>query len=358
MTAETLAIRTAIRRDDFVLAVDLEIPLEGISAVYGKSGTGKTSLFRAISGLDRHRDSTIKFGDIFWQSHEVFLPVHKRRIGYVFQGDALLSHLNVEKNLKYAFSRSHPQFRNIRISQAVDFFRLENLLGRLPAQLSGGENRRVAMARAVASNPALLLMDEPLNGLDAGQKESIIPLIDGISRNFDIPVLYISHDSSELVRLARRMYYLRPGGRIDSGPVRDMLTDLSLPLAHDSHAISYIQARVTGQDTGFNLSYLEAEGQQLTINHQPAPTGSHMNLRIAAHDVSICLSKPTDSSIQNIVPVTLETCRRENTYRYTLLLRLGTQPLLAHITAKSFESLKLHEGKQLFAQVKTMAVDR
>ncbi|ESQ75002.1 ATP-binding cassette domain-containing protein [Asticcacaulis sp. AC402] len=193
----------------FTLEAAFSIPAQGVTAVWGPSGSGKTTLLRAIAGLTRFNGRVMVDGAI-WQDGAQFVPVHQRRVGYVFQEPSLLSHLSVQGNLDYARYRS---------GASVDFDRIvaqtgiEDLLGRGVAKLSGGERQRVAMARTLLSAPQLLLMDEPLSSLDAEAKAGLVPVIAAIGKT--VPVLYVSHDAFEIERLADRVLRLSKGRLID-----------------------------------------------------------------------------------------------------------------------------------------------
>lgn len=183
------------------------VPASGVTAVWGPSGAGKTTLLRAIAGLVR-LSGHVRIGDEAWQDERRFCPVHRRRVGLVFQEASLLSHLGVRGNLDYAAKRA---------AQKVDFdavvarLQLEPLLGRGVGGLSGGERQRVALGRALLSAPKLLLMDEPLSSLDGEAKAQIVPMIAELAKATALPILYVSHDAYEIERLADRVLRIQDG---------------------------------------------------------------------------------------------------------------------------------------------------
>ena len=199
------------RGADFVLDVTGEIPMAGVTALLGPSASGKTSLLRAIAGLDR-LSGTIRFNGETWQDGAAFVPAHRRRIGYVFQGAGLLPHLSVARNLAYARRRA-PE-GPFGFEDVVRRARLAPLLERMPARLSGGEAQRASIARALLGQPRLLLMDEPLSALDSAARAELLDHLEELLGSIAIPVLYVSHDIAEATRLARRAIHLREG-RID-----------------------------------------------------------------------------------------------------------------------------------------------
>ncbi len=207
----------------FALDAAFQVPADGVTAIWGASGSGKTSLLRAIAGLDRAK-GRVAIGSDVWQDGKQFVPVHKRRVGYVFQEPSLLSHLNVAGNLDYAAKRA---IGTTDRSAIIDALGIGNLLARSVTKLSGGERQRVALARALMAAPRLLLMDEPLSSLDAAAKDEILPLIKTLSRDHTLPILYVSHDPAEVAALADHVLRL-DAGRVHEATVADAsLTGLS-----------------------------------------------------------------------------------------------------------------------------------
>ena len=200
-----------IKRGRFTLDVDLSVPAQGVTALFGPSGCGKTTLLRAIAGLERHPGGSVKMDEVIWQGGEVFVPPHRRPLGYVFQEASLFTHLNVRRNLEYGLKRVPSAGRKVSLEQAIELLGIERLLERRPDRLSGGERQRVAIARALAVSPRLLLMDEPLASLDGARKREIMPHIESLCRELDVPVIYVSHAAPEVARLADHLVLLENG---------------------------------------------------------------------------------------------------------------------------------------------------
>lgn len=225
MTAEALQLRFRLRRRDFTLDVDLRLPGRGITALFGPSGAGKTTCLRCVAGLERPEEARLVVHGDTWQdsARGLFLPVHRRALGYVFQEDALFPHLSVQGNLEYGLRRTPRAQRRIAWEQAVELLGIAPLLSRVPATLSGGERQRVSIARALLASPRLLLMDEPLASLDAARKQDILPWLARLHDELDMPVLYVSHSPDEVARLAGHVV-LFDGGRLRAqGTTADML---------------------------------------------------------------------------------------------------------------------------------------
>ncbi len=199
------------RLGDFDLDVAFEVPDAGVTALFGPSGSGKTTLLRCLAGLER-LSGHLRVGEDVWQDDSRFVPPERRRVGYVFQGGALLPHLSVRGNLAYAVKRA-PGGPFV-LDDIVARTGIAALLDRAPARLSGGEVQRVAIARALLVQPRLLLLDEPLSALDTEAREALLATIEGLLADIAVPVFYVSHDAAEVARLASRTIRLR-GGRIE-----------------------------------------------------------------------------------------------------------------------------------------------
>lgn len=219
MTEAMIDVALTGQAGGFALDAVFSVPKTGITAIWGPSGAGKTTLLRAIAGLTR-LDGRVAIGDTVWQDGKRFMPVHRRRVGYVFQEPSLLSHLSVAGNLLYGLKRSGT---DADFDGTVERLGMESLLRRSVAKLSGGERQRVALARTLLAGPDILLMDEPLSSLDGDAKGEIIPLINAIGR--DLPIVYVSHDVYEIERLADRTLRMN-AGRLTSTPAVDFAAQL------------------------------------------------------------------------------------------------------------------------------------
>ena len=209
--AGSIAVRLAGKPgSNFQLDVDFAVPVTGVTALLGPSGSGKTTVLRALAGLDRHTGK-VRFGEQVWQDSATFVPPQHRRIGYVPQGPSLLPHLSVAGNLDYAERRAGSgQFERTSV---IDQLGIGALLDRRPARLSGGEAQRVALARALLRQPQLLLLDEPLSGLDVEARGALLDELTALFAESGLPVVYVTHDPVEAERLAARTVRLR-GGRV------------------------------------------------------------------------------------------------------------------------------------------------
>ncbi len=345
----------------FALDVDLLIPGRGVTALFGDSGSGKTTCLRCVAGLERAQQGYLRVNGELWQDSATgfFLPTHKRALGYVFQEASLFAHLSVRRNLEFGFKRIGGAAQRVKLAQAVDLLGIEHLLERMPEHLSGGERQRIGIARALLTSPKLLLMDEPLAALDHKRKHEILPYLERLHDELDIPVLYVSHAPDEVARLADHLVLLDQGRALASGPVGELLARLDLPMAQADDAGVVIQAEVCGYNPDYQLLSLGFAGSDLRMQvaHRPVAQGKPMRFKVQARDVSLALEKPAHSSILNVLPVTVVAeVPADNGAHVLVQLDMQGTPLLARITRFSRDQLELQVGQRLWAQVKSVAV--
>ena len=344
-----------IKLDDFMLDAKFTIPDKGITVVFGDSGSGKTTLLRVIAGLEKSDDGYLKVGDSVWQKGDNFVPTHKRQIGYVFQDAALFDHLDVKGNLGYVIKRTDGLNKDF-IESIYTLLEIKSLLNRSTIQLSGGEKQRVAIARALLGNPKILLLDEPLSALDLKRKNEILPYLDSLHNQLDIPILYVTHSQDETSRLADHLMLIENGKIIGNGPVNEMLTRFDMPMARSNEAISIFDAKVINRDPEFSLMYLEFSGGQFVVPDNGMPIESLVRIRVAARDVSLTKKKQTDTSILNIFPAVVEEIAPESKAQIIVRLSMGGVVLLSCLTRKSASTLELEIGLSIFVQVKSVAI--
>lgn len=344
------------QKGDFVLDAGFSFAGSGVSALFGPSGAGKTTMLRAIAGLERFPDTRLSFSQEIWQDEGVFLPAEKRSVGYVFQEASLFGHLDVRANVEYGFRRCGGIRTRISLEHLIELFQLENLLPRKPDSLSGGERQRVSMARALAASPRLLLMDEPLAGLDEKRRTEVVKYLDALVRELEIPMIYVSHSADEVAMLADDLVYL-DGGRVRAaGAVAEMFARTDLALSRRREAESVIEAVAVAYDERFQLNALEFGGGTVQVPGEPLAIGRRFRLRVAARDVSLTLSEPGDTSILNIFEARVDECTSSGGAQEVVRLDVNGTFLLAHLTRKSVVRLGLERGKRVFAQVKSVAV--
>jgi molybdate transport system ATP-binding protein len=352
----TLEARFRIERGSFTLEVDLRIPARGVTALFGPSGCGKTTLLRAIAGLERDPCGVLKAGDTTWQDADRFVPPHRRALGYVFQEASLFAHRTVRGNLEYGARRVPRMEKTVSLEKAVELLEIGSLLERKPGTLSGGERQRVAIARALAASPRLLLLDEPLAALDLNRKREILPYIESLHKELEIPVIYVSHVPDEVARVADHLVLLESGRVVATGSMHELFTRLDLSLARDVEAGAILETAVIDHDEDFHLTRLNFAGGFISVPRQWLEPGAPVRVRIAARDVSLTLEAQSGTSILNILPATVDAIADDGSAQVTVRLLAGGLPLLSRITRKSAVELSLEPGKQVYAQVKSVAL--
>lgn len=346
---------------EFSLDVDLHLPGRGVSALYGHSGSGKTTCLRCMAGLAPVARGYLCVNGEVWLDTEVgiALPAHRRSLGYVFQEANLFAHLTVLRNLEFGLKRIPAAQRRVDLQQAADLLGISHLLARMPAGLSGGERQRVGIARALLTSPNLLLMDEPLASLDVARKQEILPYLERLHDELDIPVIYVSHSPQEVARLADHLVLLDGGRAVASGPIAQMLTRLDLPLAMGDDAAVVVSGTVVEFDPEYRLMSvrLPSGTSRLRLVHDALPSGSAIHLSVQARDVSITLAYPQHSSIVNVIPVRVQEMEPAD-HPDHILVRLDAEgmPLLARITRYSRDQLGLAAGTHAWAQIKAVSV--
>lgn len=345
----------------FRLQVKTKIPAEGITVVFGPSGCGKTTVLRCLAGLIRSPTGFLALGEHIWQdeTRNHFLPLSQRPVGYVFQEPRLFPHLSVRSNLLYGWNRIPVSARHISLEQVVTILGLEPLLERRPTHLSGGEQQRVAIGRALLTSPSLLLMDEPLSSLDFQRKREIISFIQQLDREFRIPIIYVSHALHEVVSLANTLLLLKEGHAAAIGPLGEVFSQVGLRrIIPDTQIGAVIDTQVVEHDREFGLTTLTFPGGRLSVPHQASAIGDTVRVQILARDVSLVASPPAfQTSVLNVLQATVvEIGPIESGQPFVdIKLDIGC-PLLATITRKSLAALKLHPGQTVHAQIKAVAL--
>jgi len=353
-----LQCQVMLQRPGFTLDVDLQIPGHGITALFGPSGSGKTTVLRVLAGLEPQARGRIAVRDAVWQdsAQGIYRPVHQRALGYVFQEASLFAHLNVESNLKFGFNRTPVSERRHGWDHALGLLGIEHLLARWPRELSGGERQRVAIARALAASPQLLLMDEPLASLDMARKAEILPYLERLQKELDIPVLYVTHAIDEVARLADHLVLLDAGRVTAQGPTTELLTRLDLPLAHGDTAGAVLTCTVQAHDDTDYLTTTTFDGGTLIVPRQAVETGRTLRVRVQARDVSLTLQHQTDTSILNILPGTVTALAANSPGQLMVAVEVGASTLLARVTTRSAAALGLVPGMAVYAQIKGAAI--
>jgi len=360
MNPDSKPIRARIRvdYDGYALDADLNLPGEGITALFGPSGAGKSTFLRVMAGLERTRDSYIEVGEEVWldDAKKFSLPTYQRPLGFVFQDVHLFEHLDVRGNLEFGMRRVPVEDRRISLDSAIELLGIGHLTERRPSRLSGGERQRVGIARALATSPRVLMLDEPLSALDMQRKAEIMPYLELLNAELKIPILYVSHALDEVARLADRLVLLDKGRVLAFGPTDELLTRFDLPLAYGDTAAALVYGWVDGVDPVYKLARVGFAGGSLLLPNDTVRIGQQVRLRIQARDVSLALERQSGTSILNSTEATVIDLSDDAVGQVMVGVEAGSVRLLSRITKKSAETLGLEPGKRVFAQVKGIAI--
>ena len=369
---DTLALEVSLQRVDFALNVALTLPAKGISVLFGPSGSGKTSLLRCVAGLEPQSRGRIAWGaSVLSDSRQgIHSPSWQRPFAYVFQEASLFEHLDVMGNLSFGLKpeRLHnkrcmvPQSApllspELALEQAIEILGLEALLGRQPQQLSGGERQRVAMARALVTQPSLLMLDEPLASLDRARQQEVLPWLEKLRDTLHLPMLYVTHSETEMTRLASTLVLMDQGRVKACGPVQEIFTNAEWLTDLGEEPSSLIHAQVEERDEPWGLAQAKFKGGEFWCRDPGLAVGSCVRLRILARDVSIACRVPVGSSIQNIVPARIHSIQADRHFSQSLVrLDMEGTLLWAKVTSRSVAKLGLEVGQPVWAQVKSVAL--
>ncbi|MGI1670165.1 MAG: molybdenum ABC transporter ATP-binding protein [Neptuniibacter sp.] len=341
---------------------DFSFPDQGITVLFGPSGCGKTTLLQCIAGLIRMPDGQFKIGNKYWQSDSVFIPTHKRELGYVFQESSLFPHLSVRSNLLYGFKRSRCDDKEdlINYEKIIDLLNLRQLLTRSTHNLSGGEKQRIAIGRAILTNPKILLMDEPLSALDMKSKEEIIPYLIQLNQTLKIPIIYVTHSREEVARLADHVVVIEAGKTIASGEVNKIFSRLDLPIQHEEIADCILEGTVSELEPEWGLVKVRVNNDFMWCRDQNLTLGDPIRIRVLARDVSISHESLNGSSILNSIRAQIIEINTEegNAIALVRLAIPGPSPqfIVARLSRRSLMTLNLQEHQQVWIQIKSVAV--
>ena len=345
-------------------AFDLDIRFRsgrGLTALFGRSGSGKTSVVNAIAGLIRPLRGRIVADEAVLLDTErgICAPTHRRGVGYVFQEGRLFPHLTVRHNLLFGRWFASGRARSAGLEDVVELLGIGALLDRRPGRLSGGEKQRVAIGRALLAGPRLLLMDEPLASLDARRKDEILPYLERLRDQANVPIIYVSHSIAEVTRLATTIVLISDGRVHAVGPVQEVMGRADLyPLAGRFEAGAVLLVHVARHDPQWGLTELAGSFGKLVVPRLEVPVGTALRIRVRARDVILAVTRPSEISALNVVEGQVERLIPIEEGTLEVQLRASNQRLLARVTRRSGEALGLAPGRQVFAVIKSVAIDR
>ena len=344
--APLLQMACTLRHRGFTLRADFETRAD-ITGLYGPSGAGKSTLLNAIAGLLRPHDGFIKLAGtpLVNVKGGWWTPPHQRRVGLVFQDNRLFPHLNVLQNLEFAYHRIPRHVRRLHPDDIISLLRLEPLLPRAVTHLSGGEARRVALGRTLLTSPRLLLLDEPLTGLDPALQRDLLNYLMDLPRKLEIPLIYVSHTRAEFLALVQHTLILRDGAVHELGPPERLLTEFpDGDETIDSYLLGHSEA---SPEPGYVR--LRIGDQTLTAAGHLAP-GTRARIAVPAHEVVLAVGEPPRTSARTLLRGTVTDLQPLGDH---LLVTLDVgQPLRADITPAAARDLGLEKGTPVLALLK------
>jgi len=332
-----------------------------LTALFGPSGSGKTSLLNIIAGIVRPDQGAVVLNDrvLVDTQRGIFVPKHRRRVGYVFQEGQLFPHLTVRQNLLYGRWLTPREERKIAFDQVLDLLDVRHLLDRRPKTLSGGEKQRVAVGRALLSSPHLLLMDEPLASLDEALKEEILPFIERLRDEAQVPIVYVSHSLPEVARLATTVVIIHDGRVVGVGSPTEVFGRRDIVAAEAPAEIGVIiEATVSGYETASGLTVIQCPAGTLYAPPLGLPIGTPVRLHIRARDVMIATSQPSALSALNVLAGRVTGVEHVGEGVAEITLDCSGVRIVARLTQKSIDALSLMPGRGVYAVIKAVSFDR
>jgi molybdate transport system ATP-binding protein len=355
-----LAVQLTMRRGDFLLDLDFHAPTPGITALFGRSGCGKSTAIALLAGLLSPDSGRVQVDDdvLVDTARNLRVPAHERRVGVVFQDPRLFPHLRVRANLEYGLKRSaHHLPHRVRFDDVIALLGLEPLLARRPLQLSGGEKQRVALGRALLAQPRLLLLDEPLASLDAARRDDVLPYLERLRDSFSIPMVYVSHQFDEVLRLASRVVLLEAGRAVADGDIATVSRHPALRAIVGPDAVGAVVSGVVEHIDPAGLARLRIGDAVLSVELDGAAVGQRIQIQVLARDVIVATEPPRALSVRNVVPARVVSITADGGRAVLVELEVGgAATLLARITARASEELALAREMQAWVLIKAVSL--
>ena len=343
----------------FKLRAQLDAPTPGVVALFGRSGCGKTTLVNIISGLLQPDEGRVELdGVILTDTRErVRVPVERRRIGYVFQDARLFPHLRVLPNLRYGLRRAPQERRSIRLDEVLALLGLEPLLERRPFQLSGGERQRVALGRALLSQPRLLLLDEPLAALDAARREEVLPYLETLRDELSIPMVFVSHQLDEVLRLATHVALMEAGEIVASGTLSDISLRPELRAIVGPEAVgAVLDGVVTAVDVAHGMADVQIGRGTLHVSVADARLGARMRIQLLARDIILATEPTRGLSVRNALEGIIIELTEDVGQAILVKIDIGAgTAVLSRVTRHATEALGLRVGMAIWVLVKAVS---
>jgi molybdate transport system ATP-binding protein len=354
-----LKVNVLKRREGFTLDATFEAPTPGVVALFGPSGCGKTTTIDIISGLLRADQARIELDGTVLEdtAARVHVAPEARRIGYVFQEGRLFPHMSVLSNLRYGMTRARRYGgQGVDLEQIASLLGLERLLDRRPHQLSGGEKQRVSLGRALLSQPRMLLLDEPLAALDAARRDEVLPYLERLRDNFSIPMVYVSHQFDEVLRLATHVVLLDAGRVLAQGSLSEIcLLPVLRALVGPDSVGAVLDGVVTHVDATAGMAALNVGHGKLNVSARDVNVGDRLRVQLLARDIILATEAPRALSVRNELQGTVVTLTEDEDDALLVTVDVGGANLLSRVTRAAASALGLRTGLAVWVLVKAIA---
>ena len=343
------------------LDVDFSCEAGDVLAIFGPSGSGKTTILRSIAGLHHPGRGVVRVGNQVWTdtSAGVFAPPHQRAVGFVFQEYALFPHLTAVGNVMTALGHRPREERRARAEQLLAQVHLSSHGDRRPAELSGGERQRVAVARALAREPAVLLMDEPFAAVDRDVRRRLQDEVDALRRTIDVPIVLVTHDFDDVIRLATHLLILEQGRGVAVGTLAELTSRPDLPWVRTAVGLGSVFDAVVGRSQASRgLVELNIGGATLLASDRTLTAGAVVRVRIPAREVILATRPPEGISLHNVLAGTVTAVHADAAFEHVMVqLAVGEVRLLAEVTRDAVTTLGIAPGLPIQALIKSVSID-
>jgi molybdate transport system ATP-binding protein len=354
-----LSVALKKNRDGFALDVAFEAPTPGVVALFGRSGCGKSTTIELIAGLLAPDSGHARLDEVtfFDTQSDTRVPAERRRIGYVFQDSRLFPHFTVAGNLRYGLKRTREHAERIGFSQVVSLLGLQALLSRRPHQLSGGERQRVALGRALLSQPQLLLLDEPLASLDAARREDVLPYLEALRDRLAIPMIYVSHQFDEVLRLATHVVLLDAGKVVAQGSPSEISVRSELRAIVGPEAVgAVVDGTIVAVDESGKLAEVQLGRGILRITARDARIGASVRLQLLARDVILATEPPHAISVRTTIAGVIDDITDDDEDAKLVRVDIGGAAVLSRVTLAAVDALNLQRGKSVWVLIKAVSL--